>query len=115
MFAATPGSEPCCAVARQRGAVRVPAPCAAHTASCLEHCYCSPAVAGLAYVALAYLGASVLYLAIVAAMGFGTPFKDTLTEEQALLLRRSQRDRGASFAVGVGVMAVVMLVLRPLK
>jgi hypothetical protein len=34
---------------------------------CLPHCYCSPLVAGFAYIAIAYMGASMIYLVMEAA------------------------------------------------
>ena len=80
---------------------------------CLSHCYCSRTVAGLAYVALAYLGASVLYLGIVALMRFGTPFKDSLSTEQQCIMRTSKRNRGTAFGVGLLVMAIVLVATRP--
>lgn len=80
---------------------------------CLSHCYCSPLVAGLAYVAIAYMGASVIYLAIVALMGFGSPFKDSLSEEQRCIMKRAKRHRGAAFAAGVLIMVLLLLAMRP--
>ena len=80
-----------------------------------EHCRCSPIVAGFAYIAIAYMGASVLYLAIVALMGFGTPFKDSLTDEQACIKKSSKRKRGAAFVVGILIMVLLLLVTRPFR
>lgn len=80
---------------------------------CLAHCYCSPLVAGLAYIALAYMGASVIYLVIVALMGFGTPFRDSLSEEQRRILERAKHNRGAAFAEGILLMVVLLLATRP--
>lgn len=80
---------------------------------CLPHCYCSPVVAGLAYIAIAYMGASVIYLVIVALMGFRTPFKDSLSEEQRCILKRAKRNRGAAFAAGILIMVLLLLATRP--
>ena len=80
---------------------------------CLPHCYCSPLVAGLAYIALAYMGASVIYLVIVALMGFGTPFKDSLSEEQRCIMKRAKRNRGSAFAAGILIMVLLLLATRP--
>lgn len=80
---------------------------------CLPHCYCSPLVAGLAYTALAYMGASVIYIAIVALVGFGTPFKDSLSEEQRSIGKRARRNRGAAFAAGILIMVLLLRATRP--
>ena len=88
----------------------MPGPC---DGPCLKHCYCTPFVAGLAYIAIAYMGASVLYLVIVALMGYGTPFKDSLSAEQKCIKEKSKLNRGTAFAVGVLLMVLLLLVTRP--
>lgn len=82
---------------------------------CLDHCYCSPLVAGLAYLAIAYLGASVLYLLMTNIMQFGTPFKDSLTAEQRRIMACSKKRRAAAFAAGILITGVTLLLLRPLR
>lgn len=76
---------------------------------------CSPVVAAFAYISIAYLGASILYLIIVWAMGFGTPFRDSLSEEQKCIMKKSKRNRSASFAVGIVITAALLAVFRPLR
>lgn len=81
--------------------------------TCPKHCRCSPVVAGFAYVALAYLGASLIYLVVVAILGLGTPFNDSLSEAQRYIKQRSARNRGLAFTFGVTTMVLLLLLLRP--
>tara|TARA_B100000768_G_C11059300_1_gene281695 strand:+ start:333 stop:524 length:192 start_codon:yes stop_codon:yes gene_type:complete len=59
------------------------------------------------------MGASVVYLVIVALMRFGTPFKDSLSEEQRCIMKRAKRNRGSAFAAGILVMVLLLLATRP--
>lgn len=75
---------------------------------------CGPLTGGLAYFALAYLLASVLYLIITRAC-VGTPFNDSLSAEQREIKASSARDRKRIFFVSI-LLAILMLALtRPLR
>ena len=81
---------------------------------CLTHCYrCSPVTVGFAYLALGYLITSVVYLLWTALAAWGTPFLDSLTPEQRVVLESSKAQRRAAFLVGTLVATVVLCVLRP--
>ena len=82
---------------------------------CLRHCQSTPLLAGLAYVAIGYMGASLLYLVIVAVMDFGTPFNDSLSAEQQRIKKGSASKRRAAFSVGVLVMVLLLSIQRPLR
>jgi hypothetical protein len=69
-------------------------------------------VAGLAYVALAYVIASAYYLAETA--DYGTPFAASLTPEQRVLKRASAAKRGGAFARGLVLAAAALCATRPL-
>ena len=73
----------------------------------------SRTTAVLAYLAAAYLIASVIYCVLT--VPFGTPFNDSLTDTQKTLKRAAACRRGAMFAVGVGVAAVTLAVWRPIR
>ena len=80
---------------------------------CLPNCYSPPLVTGLAYTALAYMGASAIYLAIVTLMGFGTPFKDSLSAEQRCIMETAKHNRGIAFLVGILIMVLILVATRP--
>ena len=67
----------------------------------------------LAYIMAVYFIASIVY--IVATQFVGTPFTDSLTEEQLELKRKSARTRGAIFWVGVGMGIVLCMYFHPFK
>lgn len=80
---------------------------------CLEHCQrCGPVATALAYAALGYLIASVVYL-LLTKLGMRTPFLDSLTPEQRSILDRSKRQRRGAFLAGVLVAAAVLVAARP--
>jgi Na+/phosphate symporter len=60
---------------------------------------------------MGYAIACIVYL--VATHCLGTPFKDSLSDEQRRVMNQSKRRRGAAFGVGVGVAIVVLLLWRP--
>lgn len=64
---------------------------------CLRHCTCSPTTMLLSKLAISYLIASVIYLVVT--RGFGTPFLDSLTEEQKRVMKTSKEKRGRVFYV----------------
>ena len=76
---------------------------------CLPHCYrCSPLVMMLAYVAIAYAMTCVGYLLLSRTVG--TPFFDSLTEEQRAIKRLSAAVRYRAFR-DAGIASVVLLTL----
>ena len=80
---------------------------------CLPHCYrCNAVTATLAYVALAYLIASIVYVAATRSMG--TPFGDSLTDQQRAIKEASKGARRSAFCTGLVVAAAVLAVVRPL-
>ena len=78
---------------------------------CLSHCVGPKSTTVLAYAALVYALASVGYL--VATRRLGTPFHDSLTEEQRRLLETSSRDRKTAFVGAAAAAAVLLAVWRP--
>lgn len=66
----------------------------------------------LAYVALAYLIASTVYMA-VSWCCLDTPFKNSLTEEQKNIKQISAKKRKEVFCAGLFVAIVTLLVARP--
>ena len=78
--------------------------------------WCSPSSSHavqkvLAYVASAYLLASVVYLLSTA--WIGTPFRDSLTEEQRRIKKNAACVRGASFGAGLALSILVLALWRP--
>ena len=81
--------------------------------SCLPHCYqCSLVTVVLSKLSFVYLVASAVY--IVQTRKLGTPFNDSLTEEQRSIKREAVEHRKRAFHVGlaVGCMAAVGLRFR---
>ncbi len=76
-------------------------------------CRCSRTVAGLAYVALAYLCTSIIY--IVVSRCVGTPFRDSLTDEQLEIMKKSKKTRGCIALVGLLVSICILVAFRPLR
>lgn len=90
---------------------------------CLPYCshhprfQCSRATAILAYAALWYLAISAIYLVVTQAdgcFGIGTPFKDSLSDEQRDILAESKRTRRRVFCAAAVASALVLLLWRPL-
>ena len=67
----------------------------------------------LAYLAAAYISASLLYLVFTS--GFGTPFKNSLTPVQREIKRRSASRRGTVFGVAFLLSLVLFVAWRPFK
>ena len=66
----------------------------------------------LAYIALAYLIASAVYL-VASACCLDTPFKNSLTDEQKNIKQLSAKVRKNVFCVGLLAAVVSLMVLRP--
>ena len=65
----------------------------------------------LAYAMLTYIGACVYY--IVMTRNIGTPFKDSLTEEQMQIKKKSVSVRKNIFMYGCAISVAVLFVLKP--
>lgn len=65
---------------------------------------------GLASLALIHIIASIVY--IVGTRDIGTPFMDSLTEEQRVLKRESAKKRGGIFSFGVLVGVALVVAVR---
>ena len=80
---------------------------------CLTHCYCSPYTLLFARIAIGYTVACLLYLLFT--RNNGTPFADSLTEEQKAIKRSSSMVRADVFLTSVMMSTVLVLVWRPLR
>ena len=67
----------------------------------------------LAYLASAYIAASIAYLVLTS--GFGTPFNNSLTPRQREIKRRSAGRRGTVFGVSFLAFLGALLIWRPFK
>ena len=65
----------------------------------------------LAYLATVHLGASIYYM--VSTRSLGTPFKDSLTQEQKAIMKISAKKRKMAFMNGVGLTLLVLVFTRP--
>tara|TARA_A100001015_G_C14990704_1_gene713801 strand:+ start:617 stop:838 length:222 start_codon:yes stop_codon:yes gene_type:complete len=65
----------------------------------------------LAYGMLIYTIASIYYMVVT--MNIGTPFKDSLTEEQIEIKKQSANVRRNVFYQGVGLSAVLIYLVHP--
>ena len=74
---------------------------------------CSTPVTVLAYAALAYTLACVGYLLLT--RSYGTPFDDTLTDEQRAVKRASAQARAKAFWSSLVVSSLVLALWRPLS
>ena len=72
---------------------------------------CHPLVIILACLSIAYFVASIVYLVGVRAMKLGTPFKDSLTLEQRMIMERSARPRRNLFYISFMVALLVAVCL----
>lgn len=77
------------------------------SSSSLHHCRCSTTTMLLSKLAISYLIASVVYLVVT--REFGTPFLDSLTEEQKRVMKTSKERRGRVFYVSF-LIAFLLLV-----
>jgi len=80
---------------------------------CLAHCYCSPRTLLFARVAIGYTVACILYLLFT--RNIGTPFADSLTDEQQAIKRSSSMARANVFLKSVIMSTVLVRVWRPLR
>jgi hypothetical protein len=79
---------------------------------CLAHCYCSPRTLLFARIAIGYTIACILYL--IFTRNLGTPFADSLTDEQQVIKRSSSMSRATVFLTSV-VMSILVAVWKPLR
>lgn len=81
---------------------------------CLPHCYrCSPCALVLAHLSLVYLGACIGYLARTRSMG--TPFMDSLTDEQRSIKKQSALARRDAFVQSAVVTMVLLYIWSPFR
>lgn len=80
---------------------------------CLAHCYCSPRTLLFARVAIGYTVACLLYLLLT--RNIGTPFADSLTDEQRVIKRASSMARANVFLASVIMSTGLVVVWRPLR
>ena len=78
---------------------------------CLPHCLtpCPRIVQWTANAAVAYLLACVTYLVLARCTNVGTPFLDSLTQEQRELKAKSSLVRGTLFAHSLAVSTIVVV------
>ena len=72
--------------------------------------FCSLSVA-LSYLASVHLGSSLYYKIVT--HSYGTPFKDSLTEEQNEIMKESSKKRRNAYLTGAGLSVVALLALKP--
>ena len=65
----------------------------------------------MAYLAIAYIAGSIIY--IIATRCIGTPFNDSLSQEQVVLKKRSARTRGMIFGAGFLASLAVLFIWTP--
>lgn len=82
---------------------------------CLRYSYCSPLVAVVAYVALAYAMSCIGYLIVVKCANVGSPFNDSLTSEQKTVKAKSAGTRSQIFWSCLLLSIVVLVAVRPLR
>tara|TARA_X000000368_G_scaffold354479_1_gene295991 strand:- start:883 stop:1287 length:405 start_codon:yes stop_codon:yes gene_type:complete len=80
---------------------------------CLAHCYCSPRTLLFARIAIGYTVACLLYLLFT--RNIGTPFADSLTEEQQAIKQSSSMARATVFLTSVITSMILVHVWRPLR
>ena len=67
----------------------------------------------LAYTALAYAIASIIYL--IGTRHIGTPFRDSLTKDQLEIKKSAAQERKCIFLIGLVVAAMILIIVRPFK
>jgi len=67
----------------------------------------------LAYIMASYIITSIYYL--VTTMWVGTPFKDSLTEEQKKIKKESADRRRSIFFQGIFISIILLKILNPFK
>ena len=83
--------------------------------ACQRHCYCSVAVAGLAYVALTYMLACIAYLLVVRFGRVDSPFARSLSPAQQAIKRQSAATRARVFWACVAASVLLLVATRPLR
>ena len=81
----------------------------------MNHMNRETAKMALAYAALAYILASVLYMVTTRVSNVGTPLKDSYSEEQLKIKKKSSRTRGAIFMGSLAVSVAVLALWHPFK
>ena len=81
---------------------------------CLKHCYtCDSKTVILAHISMVYIIASILYL--ISTRCIGTPFKDSLSEEQLNIKKKSANQRSLIFVTSLTIGFVCLALIRPFK
>jgi len=80
---------------------------------CLAHCYCSPGTLLFARIAVGYTIACFLYLLFT--RNIGTPFADSLTDDQQVIKRSSSIARASVFLTSVIMSTALVCVWKPLR
>lgn len=80
---------------------------------CLAQCYCSKYTLVFARIAIGYTVACVIYLLLT--RNTGTPFADSLTDEQRLVKRSSVTKRTNVFLTSVIMSTILVRLWRPLR
>lgn len=79
---------------------------------CLPHCYkCTPAIMILSHISIVYVIACIVYM--VFSKHLGTPFKDSLTEEQKRVKAQSSHIRSQIFLLGLVAGFLVVFKMKP--
>lgn len=76
---------------------------------CLKHCYCTLQTRLLARIAIGYVVACGLYLLLT--RNVGTPFLDSLTDDQLRIKEHSAVQRGRIFLVSSLLSAAAILIM----
>tara|TARA_B100000212_G_C27174068_1_gene447372 strand:+ start:279 stop:521 length:243 start_codon:yes stop_codon:yes gene_type:complete len=64
-----------------------------------------------AYLATAYLGASVYYM--IATRNLGTPFRNSLTPSQLEIKKVAVEKRSRAFYIGLAISVVLLIITKP--
>ena len=80
---------------------------------CLQHCYCSKKVLVFSHLALGYTISCILYLLLTRKIG--TPFADSLTEDQQEIKQKSSMKRMNIFLKSMILSAIILAIWKPFK
>lgn len=69
----------------------------------------------LGYLMAIYTISSIYYLYVTNCTNIGTPFKDTLTEEQKMIKKKSAKIRGNIFYQGIAIGTIICLIFQPFR
>ena len=78
-----------------------------------ENIKCSKQTLVLSNIALVHLIACLVYMVLT--INMGTPFYDSLTEEQKKIKNNSSRKRSHAYTTGILLGIVVLIIWKPLK